>query len=93
MSARTPAERRVAALQLPDAADADITAIYSYMYAYHPDDKPSDRAQVALPLYLVICTRRQTAALVSLLAALDRALRQSLADRVASLEQQAPCLN
>ncbi|MCW5880621.1 MAG: hypothetical protein KIS91_06790 [Anaerolineae bacterium] len=63
------------------ALDADITAIYSYMYAYHPDDKPPDRAQVALPLYLVICTRRQTAALISLLAALDRALRQSLADR------------
>ena len=29
MSARTPAERRMAALQLPDAADADIAAIES----------------------------------------------------------------
>ena len=74
------------------ALDADITAIYSYMYAYHPDDKPSDRAQVALPLYLVICTRRQTAALVSLLAALDRVLRQSLADRCQT-RQAAHVLN
>lgn len=61
--------------------DADITAVYSYIYAYHPDDGPPDDTPVALPLYLVIRTRRRTAALISLLAALDRALRQSLADR------------
>ncbi|MBS0216681.1 MAG: site-specific tyrosine recombinase XerD [Proteobacteria bacterium] len=33
MSARTPAERRMAALQLPDAADADIAAIESCLEA------------------------------------------------------------
>lgn len=85
-------ELAVCVAEYLSALDADITAIYRYTYACQPDGSPLDDALLTLPLYLVICTRRRTAALIALLAALDRALRQSLADR-SRTHNVAPVLN
>ena len=62
--------------------DSDITRVYSYDPAELTDLGAPEEPHLTLPLHLVICTRRPTAALISLLAALDRALQQDLADRV-----------
>lgn len=68
--------------QVLSLLDGDITTVYSYDPAQLTDPSAQEGPQLALPLHLVVCTRRPTAALISLLAALDRALQQDLADRV-----------
>lgn len=58
--------------------DHDIQAIYRYESA-RGGLEPAE-AELRPAIHLVVLTGRRTAALISVLAALDRALRQALAD-------------
>lgn len=60
--------------------DRDIKAVYRYEYAWGGAGKGPRARELGLVIHLVVVAGRRTAALLSVLAALDRALTQVLAD-------------
>ena len=72
--------------------DSDIQAVYRYECACGGHRDGQHPPEMRPTVHLVVLTRRRTAALISVLAALDRALTQSLADGC-GLNDAAPVLN
>lgn len=72
--------------------DRDIKAVYQYEGAGGGKSSDPHEIERGLTIRLVVVTRRRTAALISVLAALDRALSQTLADHC-RWQDAAPVLN
>lgn len=68
--------------------DSDIKTVYRYEYTCGGQSAGQHALELRPIIHLVVLTERRTAALISVLAALDRALSQSLAERCGG--QEAP---
>jgi hypothetical protein len=62
--------------------DEDVKAVYIYDYDATPEDSCFEEMIPAEPVHLIVWAQRKTAALESLVAALERALVQSCADLI-----------
>jgi len=64
------------------AWNEDVKAVYIYDYGATPEDSCFGEMTPAEPVHLIVWAQRKTAALESLVAALDRALVQGCADLI-----------